>query len=122
MCAGIGVPRAPDSGRDGSTSGGETAEETLARLSSAESGPATLPASVASTALPRPDAGRRFRVVRLREGYEIAQVDAFFHVIASATRQQILDVQFPTTRLREGYDMDVVHTELDVRAAKAPPT
>jgi DivIVA domain-containing protein len=89
----------------------ETAEQSLARLN----------ASGAVDPAAAPSAGPRFPVVRLREGYDMAEVDAFYDNIHLATRQQVLDKQFTTTRLREGYDMEAVDKDLDRQADRLPP-
>ncbi|WP_158602793.1 DivIVA domain-containing protein [Jiangella rhizosphaerae] len=68
-------------------------------------------------------AGERFRGVRLREGYDIGDVDAFVdHVRATLgttlTADEVRNVQFTTVRLRLGYDMPAVDEWLDaVQAA-----
>ena len=88
-------------------SASETPEQTLARLqSTGQSGRPERPA------MP-PPVPARFPTVRLREGYEMAQVDAFLDTIETATPQQVHDKQFSTVRLREGYDMDAVDAALD---------
>lgn len=67
---------------------------------------------------PRPVA---FTRTWFREGYDVAEVDAFFsrahHALesddGSVTEQDVHDVRFTPVRLRAGYDMDEVDRELD---------
>ena len=72
-----------------------------------ESGDDQPPASTDS------DAGKRFPVVRLREGYDITAVDAFLLDIRARSADEIKGVQFPTRRLQQSYDMNAVDAELD---------
>ncbi len=60
---------------------------------SAEQAPARLQA--------RP-AGQLFPIVKLGEGYDIAEVDAFLGTVQAATADQIREVRFSTVRLRGG--------------------
>lgn len=66
----------------------------------------------------------RFTTVRLSEGYDENEVDAFLDQVALAlsvreagtqrmTVEDVRNAQFATTRLREGYDMDEVDNFLD---------
>ncbi|PZF79665.1 DivIVA domain-containing protein [Jiangella anatolica] len=63
--------------------------------------------------------GARFLVVRMREGYDIGEVDAFVDRILAAalTTDAVRQVQFTTVRLRAGYDMQAVDEYLDEVAA-----
>lgn len=63
-----------------------------------------------------------FTRTRLREGYAIADVDAFLALVRSSldgtaavplTPAQVREQQFTTVRLREGYDEDEVDAALD---------
>ncbi|MFE2870706.1 DivIVA domain-containing protein [Embleya sp. NPDC059259] len=63
-----------------------------------------------------------FTRTRLREGYSIADVDAFLALVRSSldgtaavplTPAQVREQQFTTVRLREGYDEDEVDAALD---------
>lgn len=69
--------------------------------------------------------GARFLVVRLREGYDIGEVDAFVERIrngaGSLTADEVNAVQFTTVRLRAGYDMQAVDEYLDAVAAQVRP-
>lgn len=72
-----------------------------------------------------PDA--RFPVVRLHEGYDLAEVDAFVERIQAtmATTLRIDDVkniEFTTVRLHEGYDMRAVDEYLDEVIARLSGT
>ncbi|MFD7157345.1 DivIVA domain-containing protein [Kribbella sp. NPDC059898] len=68
----------------------------------------------------------QFTPVRLRQGYDIVQVDDLVdRVMATAngqpvsrpvTAQEVRDVQFRTVRLTEGYDMSEVDAFLDEAA------
>lgn len=68
-------------------------------------------------------AGERFPRVRMREGYDIGEVDTFVeHIRATLsttlTAAEVQAVQFTTVRLRLGYDMQAVDEWLDaVQAA-----
>ncbi|WP_053202373.1 DivIVA domain-containing protein [Jiangella muralis] len=69
-------------------------------------------------------AGERFTVVRLAEGYDIGEVDAFLDRVrgtlgATLTADEVRQVQFTTVRLRAGYDMRAVDEYLDEVAAEA---
>ncbi|SDS90849.1 DivIVA domain-containing protein [Jiangella sp. DSM 45060] len=61
--------------------------------------------------------GALFLVVRMREGYDIGEVDAFVERIRdgarSLTADEVNQVQFTTVRLRAGYDMQAVDEYLD---------
>lgn len=75
-------------------------------------------------------AEKRFPGVRLREGYDVGEVDAFVDRIRAGlgtalTADEVRHVQFTTVRLRLGYDMQAVDEYLDevlaqVRAGAAP--
>lgn len=75
--------------------------------------------------------GERFTVVRLAEGYDIAEVDAFTDRIRATLGTTLSDddvrhVQFTTVRLRAGYDMRAVDEYLDdviarLSVAPTPP-
>lgn len=70
-------------------------------------------------------AEQRFPRVRMREGYDIAGVDAFVdHIRATIattlTADEIRAIQFTTVRLRLGYDMQTVDEWLDAVQAAAP--
>jgi DivIVA domain-containing protein len=67
-----------------------------------------------------PNAGTRFTVVRLREGYDIDEVDAFVDRVASggATSTEAQRMRFTPVRLRQGYDMGQVDEYLDGIAAE----
>ena len=83
---------------------GETAEQTLARL------------AAASNARGRDDLDEarqpRFKVVRLAETYDMAEVDAFIDTIDQRTADEVRKVHFSTVRLR-GYDKSKVDRFLD---------
>ncbi|MDH5278764.1 MAG: DivIVA domain-containing protein, partial [Actinomycetota bacterium] len=89
---------------------GETPEQTLARLHAA-SRAAAAPAS----GQPR---GPRFTVVKMAEGYNIAEVDAFIDTIDQRTPGEVRGVQFSTSRLTRGYDEDEVDRFLDEYEAR----
>lgn len=63
----------------------------------------------------QPVAPSRFRMVRWREGYETADVDALVALIdaGTVTREDIVQARFRPVRLRPGYDMGEVDTYLD---------
>ncbi|SDU69798.1 DivIVA domain-containing protein [Jiangella alkaliphila] len=63
-------------------------------------------------------AGERFPRVRMREGYDLAEVDAFVEHIrgtlgTALTADEVRNKQFTTVRLRLGYDMQPVDEWLD---------
>jgi DivIVA domain-containing protein len=71
----------------------------------------------------------RFATVRLTEGYDEDEVDAFLDRVLLAlvepadgpqrlTAEEVHEVLFTTTRLREGYDMAQVDEFLDLVAAE----
>jgi DivIVA domain-containing protein len=96
----------------------ERPEETLARLQREESARQAaehsqeVPAARPAAANP-PPAREEFGQVRLREGYAIDAVDAFFDHIETRSADEVRDAQFPVTRLRNGYNMDDVDRSLD---------
>ncbi len=100
---------------------GETTEQTLARLQASTPPP---PSNEARDSRPTPSgpSGAMFPTVRLQEGYEITEVEAFFATIETATADEIRDKQFSTVRLRTGYDMDAVDHALDGWQKRAGPT
>lgn len=67
-----------------------------------------------------PTDGARFTLVRLREGYDIAEVDAFVAQIGtgSVTSADARHVRFTPVRLRQGYDMGEVDGYVDGIAAE----
>nr|WP_246401616.1 DivIVA domain-containing protein [Jiangella mangrovi] len=75
--------------------------------------------------------GERFTVVRLSEGYDIAEVDAFVDRIRATlgttlSDDEVRQVQFTAVRLRAGYDMRSVDEYLDdviarLSVAPTPP-
>lgn len=63
----------------------------------------------------------RFTPVRLREGYNMKEVDDYLDRVTASLRgsqtltsRDVSDVKFTPVRLREGYDMGEVDTFLDV--------
>ncbi len=88
---------------------GETPEQTLARLAAAS--------RVADG--PAPDQPRRprFKVVKMAEGYNMAEVDAFIDTIDQRTADEVREVHFSTVRLTRGYDEDEVDRFLDEQVA-----
>ncbi|WP_116950702.1 DivIVA domain-containing protein [Jiangella endophytica] len=73
-------------------------------------------------------AGERFTVVRLAEGYDIGDVDAFLDRVRTTvgttlSADEVQRVQFTTVRLRAGYDMRAVDDYLDevVAELQQPP-
>jgi DivIVA domain-containing protein len=100
--------------------------------------PGTLPVPVAQQRQRRAEvlrvaerpAEKRFPGVRMREGYDLAEVDAFVdHIRASLgttlTADEVRHIQFTTVRLRFGYVMQAVDEYLDevlaqVNAGPAP--
>ena len=69
---------------------------------------------------PGPQPGARFALVRMREGYDVAEVDAFVarvrdgHVTSADAR----NARFTPVRLRQGYDMGEVDDYVDGLAAQ----
>ncbi|GAA2724439.1 DivIVA domain-containing protein [Cellulomonas aerilata] len=69
----------------------------------------------------------RFTATTLREGYDVAQVDALLERVATSlddlaagrvdphtlTAEEVLDARFPATRFRDGYDQNQVDDFLD---------
>ncbi|NUR06497.1 MAG: DivIVA domain-containing protein [Nocardioidaceae bacterium] len=70
--------------------------------------------------------GSRFTVVRMREGYDIRQVDEFLDQVSAALEfdpplmgaDEVEAKRFAPVRIRHGYDMDEVDTHLDHLAAE----
>lgn len=74
---------------------------------------------------PTPRKRLAFTRVRLREGYDLAEVDAFMERVhralesgdGSVTAEDVRNVRFSPVRIRQGYDMGEVDAELDRIAA-----
>lgn len=82
-----------------------------------------MPESMGSSDLPSmgTEPGARFKLVRWREGYDVAEVDAFVAKVEAggvASSADVESVRFTPVRLRQGYEMGAVDAYLDGIAAR----
>ncbi|MFZ0325099.1 MAG: DivIVA domain-containing protein [Actinomycetes bacterium] len=87
--------------------GQETPEQTLARLQRSTE----THQNAASGGTPRYKPP--LDLVRFKEGYDTAAVDAFLDSVEHRSQAEIHDVLFPTVRFRAGYDEDQVDALLE---------
>lgn len=88
----------------------------LAELARGERPTATaVPSLPVRTVVPSAAPGARFTRVRLREGYDIGEVDAFLDRVASGAlgSDEIQTVRFTPVRFKDGYALDQVDEYLD---------